>query len=82
MYQTEPNFLDWFFLKIYNLLTNGISISGPGPGFLKFILFILIVVGLFFLGVTIYSVGRLKERRAKEQEAYHKKIQSARRRIR
>lgn len=77
MYQTEPNFLDWFFLKIYNLFTSGVTIHGPGQGFKNTIIFLLSLIGIFFLGIVIYSVIRLKERRKMEHEEYHKKIHAA-----
>lgn len=77
MYQTEPSFLDWFFLKIYNLITGNWHVGGPGPGFKNTIIFILALVGIFFFAVVVYSVMRLKERRKIEHEEYHKKIHAA-----
>lgn len=72
-----PNFLDWFFLKIYNLFSTDVSLSGPSQGFKNFIMFLLALVGIFFLGLTIYSVMRLRERKKKNDDKYFELIRHA-----
>lgn len=73
----SPDFLDWFFLKIYNLLTQGVHIGGPGQGFKNTIIFLLSLIGIFFVGVIIYSVTRLKERHKLNNDKYHDAIHHA-----
>lgn len=72
-----PNFLDWFFLKIYNLFTTGVVIGGPGPGFKTFIIVIFVIIAIFFFGVTVYSVMRLRERNKLNHDKYHNAIHHA-----
>jgi hypothetical protein len=72
-----PNFLDWFFLKIYNLFNGGIHVGSVGAGFKNTIIFILSLVAAIFLAVVIYSVMRLKERQKINHDKYHHDIHHA-----
>lgn len=70
--------LEWLFLKIYKLFTEGIHVgSGGHSGFKNTVVFLLSLISLVFLCVIIYSVIKLKDRNKLNIHKMHDAIHAA-----
>lgn len=66
--------IEWLFLKIYDLIFKPKEIIGDVTPFLdkakSVIGFLLTLIAIFFIGVIIYSIIRLKERKAEDSKNF------------
>ncbi len=67
--------IEWLFLKIYDFFTGGFHFTTDN-GFFRTLGFIFSLVAVFFFGVIVYSVMRLKERNKLNHHLLDEKIEA------
>lgn len=68
--------IEYIFLKIYDFFT-GVHTVGHFVGLRNTLIVIGIIISVVFLYIIVYSVTRLKERRAEEHRKWHHEILEA-----